>query len=153
MSVDPTAFARYVAVLPSQWEPSLVSGDTVSTAFYQALAAGWTQDQLVGDGLAVLHGRQPSIGLLVSRLRGLSQARPGKRTPASRQPWNTHRSGPVTFLPPAMIAERIALLTRIWDDTKAESGTWPEERSHQAMVDIIARQRHDLEETRHGEQT
>ena len=74
--MDPQDFTSFVAALPSAHEIALTA-DNVSTAFYRALRAGWSTQQLIADAQSTL-GRG-GVGLVVTRMNALAEQPPAKR--------------------------------------------------------------------------
>jgi hypothetical protein len=74
---SPEDFAAFVAALPREYEIALMA-DNVSTAFYRALRAGWTTDQLIGDAHSTL--ARGGVGLVVTRMNGFAERGPIKRS-------------------------------------------------------------------------
>lgn len=70
-------YTDFVASLPETWQTAAMN-DTVSTAFYLALRAGWTPEQLSGDAFMSL--TRGGMGLVVTRFRQLAESprRPNK---------------------------------------------------------------------------
>jgi len=74
--MDPQDFTTFVAALPSAHEIALTA-DNVSTAFYRALRAGWSTQQLIADAQSTF-GRG-GVGLVVTRMNALAEQPPAKR--------------------------------------------------------------------------
>lgn len=72
-------YAAFIAGLPPEVETDLITSEAVSTAFFQARSAGWTTEQLIGDAMFAMRGGR-GVGNVVTRLRGLGQARPVDRS-------------------------------------------------------------------------
>lgn len=109
-------FDRFVTALPKELEPQLVDGDTASTAFYQALRAGWEHDVLVQDALSRVR-RGGKTGVIITRLRSLAENPPHARSDR-RHPWEPPAYVPENkaALPASWVAERRTLLRRIRDE-------------------------------------
>lgn len=134
--VDAEAFTRLVAALPAPLEPALTRDDTVSTAFFQALRSGWTEDQLIGDAQATVR-RGGQVGAVVTRFRTLAARSPVVR---SQRSGTVERWVPpeVTLIPPSWVTERMALLNRIWTQHVAADD------AEEAMRSLIEQQKSRL---------
>jgi hypothetical protein len=78
-------FTEFVGQLPAEYEIALTA-ENVSTAFYRALRAGWSVDQLVGDAAMTL--KRGGVGLVVTRMAALSESPPTERSHAAPAPRN-----------------------------------------------------------------
>lgn len=127
---DPSAYARYVAALPRQYDTDLMTSTSVSTAFYQALENGWEEVALIGDAVYAL--RRGGVGLLLTRLRGFSEIAPPERSVAPRRTnqFIDHPAEPL--LPSDWRVERNAILRLGWSEKRDVS---------EEMGEAIARQR------------
>ena len=71
-------YERWVGEMPENMRASLMVGDVVPTAFYQARRSGWELDALTFDALASVR-RGAGVGVLVERFRTLAQTSPGSQ--------------------------------------------------------------------------
>jgi hypothetical protein len=111
--VDSESFSRFVAALPEPMEPALVRDDTVSTAFFAALRAGWPEDALISDAQTAVR-RGGEVGVVVLRLRNLTANPPVDRSRVKGRPeWQRYSPTEAAYVPPGWVAERRALLSEI----------------------------------------
>lgn len=111
--VDAASFGRFVASMPPSLEPDLVKDDTVSTAFFNALRVGWTEEQVTSDAVACV-GRGGGVGLIITRFRTLATRNPVVRTPAG--PRDRYVPPEVPIIPSIWAEERRGLLREIQDN-------------------------------------
>lgn len=144
-------FSQFVAGLPPAVETDLISNAAVSTAYFAARSAGWTTEQLVGDAHFALRGGR-SVGNIVTRLRGLAEARPvdrsavgtitrmhRRRFTAVTGEWCPCGATPAHRIPPALSTEHTAERSDLLD-LVAASNPHPDE-AERMMRDLIDSQR------------
>lgn len=145
-----TEYAAFIAGLPPAVETDLISSHAVSTAFFEARSAGWTVDQLVGDAHFALRGGR-GVGNVVTRLRGLAQARPVDRTSvasvtrihrrrwaAVAGEWCPCGAQPAHRIPPALTVEQTSQRSDLLDHIAA-THPHPDEAARM-MGELIAAQ-------------
>lgn len=75
-------YAEFVAAQPIEHEAALRE-PTVTTAYWAARRAGWTNEHLAPDAAATFR-RGGGVGLVVTRLRTLAESRPADRSKAGK---------------------------------------------------------------------
>lgn len=106
---DPEAFARFLASMPVALRASMQSGDEASTAFYNAIRAGWTEEELTHDAAYRVRGGKMGAGWVITGLRNLAKNPPIRSGKAPRNPYvPEHRE----LIPEQWAAERAALIRR-----------------------------------------
>jgi hypothetical protein len=99
--------------MPDAMEPALVRDSVVSTAFFAALRAGWSEDALIDDAKSSVR-RGGEVGVLVLRLRNLAANPPVDRSHVGGRPeWQRYSPTEVAYVPPQWIAERRVMLGEI----------------------------------------
>ena len=132
--IDAGEYQVFIAALPASLEPSLVTNEAMSTAYFKARQKGWLADALSSEANRQL-GTNGGVGAIIARFRMLATATPVERAGERRPERVPYVREEAEVIPFEWYQERSALLRRIG------KGGFTQDAAFREMHALIARQK------------